>query len=150
MECIEPDDATDDATEADQSEPDLSEEDLTDSHPDDADDAGSGFERWRRDSALGAVGTGVARGLQSIFAPPANQPVIVASVPGNPPGEDERLRVILDPDDPTKSVAIMPTHAERAEHDEHGEHDDSAEHDEHGEHDDSAETDEPGGNASPS
>ena len=73
--------------------------------PDDADDAGSGFERWRRDSALGAVGTGVARGLQAVFAPPVDEPVIVASVPGDPPGEDERIRVILDPDDPTKSVA---------------------------------------------
>ncbi len=70
-----------------------------------------------------------------MFAPPANQPVIVASVPGDPPGEDERLRVILDPDDPTKSVAIMPTGAERARHDEHDEPSEPAE------------TDEPGGNA---
>ncbi len=66
------------------------------------------FDRWRRDSALGAVGTGVARGLQAVFAPPADEVVIVASVPGDPPGEDERIRVILDPDDPTKSVAIVP------------------------------------------
>ncbi len=36
---------------------------------------------------------------------------IVASVPGEPPDADQRLQVILDPDDPTKSVAIMPTTA---------------------------------------
>jgi len=66
-----------------------------------------GFERWRRDSALGSVGTGIARGLQNVFAPPPNQPVIVVSVPGDPPDPD-RLQVILDPDDPSKSVALLP------------------------------------------
>jgi hypothetical protein len=66
-----------------------------------------GFERWRRESAVGSVGTGIARGLQNVFAPPPNQPVIVASVPGDPP-DPERLQVILDPDDPTKSVAHLP------------------------------------------
>jgi hypothetical protein len=66
-----------------------------------------GFERWRRASALGSVGTGIARGLQNVFAPPPNRPVIVASVPGDPPDPD-RLRVILDPDDPSKSVALLP------------------------------------------
>ena len=69
--------------------------------------APEGFERWRRDSALGSVGTGIARGLQNVFAPPPNQPAIVASVPGDPPDPD-RLQVILDPDDPSKSVALLP------------------------------------------
>jgi hypothetical protein len=69
--------------------------------------APEGFERWRRDSPLGNVGTGVARGLQSVFAPPPNQPAIVASVPGDPP-DPERLQVILDPDDPSKSVVLLP------------------------------------------
>jgi hypothetical protein len=32
----------------------------------------------------------------------------MASVPGDPPDADQRLRVVLDPDDPTKSVAILP------------------------------------------
>jgi hypothetical protein len=77
-----------------------------------AEDAGEeapphGFDRWRRESALGNVGTGVARGLQAVFAPPADEPVIVASVPGDPP-DPERLQVILDPDDPSKSVVIVP------------------------------------------
>jgi hypothetical protein len=66
-----------------------------------------GFERWRRESAVGSVGTSIARGLQNVFAPPPNQPVIVASVPGDPP-DPERLQVILDPDDPSKSVALLP------------------------------------------
>jgi hypothetical protein len=67
-----------------------------------------GFDRWRRESALGGIGTGVARGLQAVFAPPVDEVVIVASVPGDPPDADDRVRVILDLDDPTKSVAIMP------------------------------------------
>ncbi len=73
-----------------------------------SEDRASSFDQWRRESALGALGTGVARGLQSVFAPPANQPVLVAEAPGDPPGPDDRIRVILDPDDPTKSVAIVP------------------------------------------
>jgi len=70
------------------------------------------FDRWRQDSALGAVATGVARGLHAVFAPPVDEPVIVASVPGDPPGADDRLQVILDPDDPTKAVAIVPDEAD--------------------------------------
>jgi hypothetical protein len=69
--------------------------------------APEGFDRWRRDSALGSIGSGIARGLQSVFAPPPNQPLIVASVPGDPPDPD-RIQVILDPDDPSKSVAFLP------------------------------------------
>jgi len=71
------------------------------------DDSGI-FDRWRKESALGAVGTGVARGLHAVFAPPVDEVVIVASVPGDPPDANERVRVVLDPDDPTKSIAIMP------------------------------------------
>ena len=71
-------------------------------------DEPAGFERWRKQSALGAVGTGVARGFHAVFAPPVDEVVIVASVPGDPPDANQRVRVVLDPDDPTKSVAIMP------------------------------------------
>jgi hypothetical protein len=67
----------------------------------------AGFERWRRDSALGTVGTGIAKGLQNVFAPPQDQPVIVVSVPSGPPDPD-RPQVILDLDDPTKSVVVFP------------------------------------------
>ena len=67
-----------------------------------------GFDRWRRQSSLGGIGTGIARGLQGVFASPADEIAIVAAVPGEPPDADQRVRVVLDPDDPTKSVAIMP------------------------------------------
>ncbi len=83
---------------------------VIDDKGDDAGDRG-GFDSWRRESALGAVGTGLARGLQAVFAPPAHEIAIVAAVPGEPPDADQRLQVILDPDDPTKSVAIVPKSA---------------------------------------
>ena len=84
-----------------------------DAGEDEGEDEGGrgGFDSWRRESALGAVGTGLARGLQAVFAPPAHEIAIVAAVPGEPPDADQRLQVILDPDDPTKSVAIVPKSA---------------------------------------
>jgi hypothetical protein len=112
MERIEPNDAThadDDATDADETQVQPSDTPASDEPP-------AGFDRWRRGSALGAVGTGVARGLHAVFAPPVDETVIVASVPGEPPGEDERIRVILDPDDPTKSVAIVPERKDGSAH----------------------------------
>jgi hypothetical protein len=66
------------------------------------------FDAWRRRTAIGGMATGVALGLQEIFYPTKNEPVLTAEAPGDPPDADERLRVILDPDDPTKSVAIVP------------------------------------------
>jgi hypothetical protein len=68
-----------------------------------------GFDRWRKESAVGGIGTGIARGLQAVFAPPPQEIAIVAEVPGEPPDADTRLRVILDPDDPTKSIAVVPS-----------------------------------------
>jgi hypothetical protein len=73
------------------------------------DDQPVGFDRWRKESALGEVGTSIAKGLRNVFAPTQQEVVIVASVPGDPPDADQKLRVVLDPDDPTKSVAIFPT-----------------------------------------
>ena len=70
--------------------------------------ATDGFDHWRKESAIGGIGTGIARGLQAVFAPAADEVVIVAAVPGEPPDADTRVRVILDPDDPTKSIAVMP------------------------------------------
>jgi hypothetical protein len=66
------------------------------------------FDAWRRRSAIGAIATGVAFGLKEIFQPTTPEAVITTPAPGDPPGAGERLRVILDPDDPTKSVAIVP------------------------------------------
>ena len=43
-----------------------------------------------------------------VFAPHVDEVVIMASVPGDPPDADDRVRVVLDPDDPTRSIAIIP------------------------------------------
>ena len=75
---------------------------------DDGKGAPAGFDRWRKESAVGGIGTGIARGLQAVFAPPPDEVAIVAAVPGDPPDADSRVRVILDPDDPTKSIAVVP------------------------------------------
>jgi len=66
------------------------------------------FDAWRRHSSVAALGTGVALGLQHVFSPTDNQPVVSAPIPGDPPDADERIRVTLDPDDPAKSVAVIP------------------------------------------
>lgn len=106
------------------SEPTRPEDSGSDPPADDAEApfAAEGFERWRRESAVGTVGTGIARGLQSVFAPPPNQPAIVASVPGDPP-DPERLQVILDPDDPSKSVALLPPAHDSGDGDDHDDSD---------------------------
>jgi hypothetical protein len=76
--------------------------------PVDQDDAPpSGFDAWRRRSAAGEVGTAVARGLGAVFAPTENKPVVSAPVPGDPPDPAQGFRVVLDPDDPAKSVAVF-------------------------------------------
>jgi len=73
------------------------------------------FDAWRRRSAIGTIATGVALGLKEIFEPSTNEPVITAEAPGEPPDGQNRLRVFLDPDDPSKSVAILPQKASGAE-----------------------------------
>ena len=55
------------------------------------------FDAWRRRSAVGGMATGIALGLQEVFYPNKNEPVISAEAPGEPPDADDRLRVILDP-----------------------------------------------------
>jgi len=75
------------------------------------DEAAEGFDRWREKSAVGGIGTGIARGLQAVFAPPLHEVTIVAAVPGEPPDADTRLRVVLHPYDPTKSIAVVPATA---------------------------------------
>jgi hypothetical protein len=87
--------------------PEPTEEPVEDAEP--GDDHREGFDRWRNESAIGGIGTGIARGLQSVFGSPRQEIAIVAEVPGEPPDADKRLRVILDPDDPTKSIAVMPS-----------------------------------------
>ena len=62
--------------------------DPAEEHPEEpleADEAREGFDRWRKESAIGGIGTGIARGLQAVFAPPPQEIAIVAEVPGEPP-----------------------------------------------------------------
>jgi hypothetical protein len=65
------------------------------------------FDGWRRRSAIGGLATGIALGLQEVFYPNKNEPVLVSEAPGDPPDADRGFRVILDPDDPTKAQVIM-------------------------------------------
>ena len=53
--------------------------------PEDGDESREGFDRWRKESAIGGIGTGIARGLQSVFGSPRQEIAIVAEVPGNRP-----------------------------------------------------------------
>ena len=76
------------------------------------DDDQTGFNDWRRRSAVGEMGTAIARGLGDIFAPSQNRQVVSAPVPGDPPDADQGFRVVLDPDDPSKSVAVFTPLAE--------------------------------------
>jgi hypothetical protein len=74
----------------------------------------SGFDAWRRRSATGEVGTAIARGLAAVFAPTENRPVVSAPVPSDPPDPDQGFLVLLDPDDPAKSVALFAPRAGNA------------------------------------
>jgi hypothetical protein len=66
------------------------------------------FEAWRKRSAIGAIATGIAFGLKEIFDPSDVKPVVSAPAPGDPPDDPGRMRVLLDPDDPTKAIAVFP------------------------------------------
>jgi len=91
--------------------PDPESSDPAEGEPTEVDLPSRRFDGWRRRSAVGAMATGVALGLRDIFYPTNNQPVLTAEAPGDPPDADQEMQVILDPDDPTKSVAIFPTPA---------------------------------------
>ncbi len=84
-------------------------DELADEALDDATVAPSRFDGWRRRSAIGGLATGVALGLQEVFSPNKNEPVISAEAPGEPPDAGERMQVLLDPDDPTKSIVVWPS-----------------------------------------
>jgi hypothetical protein len=83
--------------------------DVSPDHDESADEIPSRrFDAWRRRSAVGGMATGIALGLQEVFYPNKNEPVISAEAPGEPPDADDRLRVVLDPDDPSKSTVVVP------------------------------------------
>ncbi|MBV8462706.1 MAG: hypothetical protein JO368_05390 [Acidimicrobiales bacterium] len=65
------------------------------------------FSRWMRESATGAVLTGVTVGLQRALERRDQRPAIVVDAPGEPEGEEPLIRLRFDPDDPSNTVAVV-------------------------------------------
>ena len=64
------------------------------------------FSRWMKESATGAVLTGVTLGLQRALER-RDRPAIVVDAPGEPEGEEPLIRLQFDPDDPSKTFAVV-------------------------------------------
>lgn len=65
------------------------------------------FSRWMRQSATGAVLSGIALGLQQALEPKRPVAAFVIAAPGEPEDPDAMIRLHFDPDDPTKTVAVI-------------------------------------------
>lgn len=65
------------------------------------------FSNWMRQSATGAVMTGIARGFHRALEAERQLPAFVMEAPDEPEGEDGPIELHFDPDDPTKTVAII-------------------------------------------
>lgn len=62
--------------------------------------------RWSRGSAMGAVLTGMALGLQEVLEPRRDEPIVIeVDADGEP--HDLPIRLMLDPDDPRGSLCIV-------------------------------------------
>ncbi len=61
---------------------------------------------WSRSSALGAMMTGLALGLQEVLEPKRDQAIVIeVDADGEP--HDLPIRLLLDPDDPAGSLCIV-------------------------------------------
>ena len=65
------------------------------------------FQHWRKRSATGAVLSGIALGLQQALEPKRELPAFVMEAPGEPEDPDAPITLHFDPDDPTKTVAVI-------------------------------------------
>jgi len=65
------------------------------------------FHQWMKRSATGAVMTGVALGLQQALERRREIPAFVMEAPGEPDDPDAPIHLHFDPDDPTKTVAVI-------------------------------------------
>ena len=65
------------------------------------------FNRWMRSSASGGILTGIALGLQHALEERREQPAFVMEAPGEPDDPDAPISLHFDPDDPTKTVAVI-------------------------------------------
>jgi len=70
------------------------------------------FHRWMRSSASGGILTGIALGFQHALEERREQPAFVMEAPGEPEDPDAPISLRFDPDDPTKTVAVIraPSH----------------------------------------
>lgn len=62
--------------------------------------------QWRRHSALGAVLTGMALGLQEVFDPEEERSIVVEVDDDGMPA-DLPVQLVLDPDSPAGSLCIV-------------------------------------------
>jgi hypothetical protein len=67
------------------------------------------FNRWMRSSASGGILTGIALGLQHALEERRELPAFVMEAPGEPEDPDAPISLHFDPDDPTKTVAVIRT-----------------------------------------
>ncbi|HEY5110483.1 MAG TPA: hypothetical protein VII96_12830 [Acidimicrobiales bacterium] len=67
------------------------------------------FQQWIKRSTSGAVLTGIALGLQQVYQPKRELPAFVMEAPGEPEDPDAPITLHFDPDDPTKTVAVIRT-----------------------------------------
>ena len=65
------------------------------------------FHHWMKRSAAGAVLSGIALGLQQALEPKRELPAFVMEAPGEPDDPDAPIHLHFDPDDPTKTVAVI-------------------------------------------
>jgi len=65
------------------------------------------FHQWMKRSATGAVLTGVALGLQHALDARREVPGFVVEAPGEPEDPDAPITLHFDPDDPTRTVAVV-------------------------------------------
>jgi hypothetical protein len=72
------------------------------------------FQRWMQRSATGAVLTGIALGLREALEPNRRQTAFVIEAPGEPEDPDAPIALRFDPDDPTKTVAVIRRRADDA------------------------------------
>jgi hypothetical protein len=65
------------------------------------------FNHWMKRSAAGAVLSGIALGLQQALEEKRELPAFVMEAPGEPEDPDAPITLHFDPDDPTKTVAVI-------------------------------------------
>jgi hypothetical protein len=90
----------------------LADDELADDELDDDEDGGGPhdpmrFNHWMKRSATGAVLSGIALGLQQALEQKREVPAFIMEAPGEPEDPDAPITLRFDPDDPTKTVAVI-------------------------------------------